>query len=71
MICFYASDAFAAASLLAPVARFDQVTLANDKRVDNCTAACSTGIQRRGDRWFLSWSLDSIDDHFICSYVLF
>lgn len=68
---FYVLNVSPGASLLAPAARFNQVALTDDKRVDNYSAACGTGIQRGGHRWFLSWSMDSIDDHFVCSYVLF
>lgn len=52
------------------IARFNQVALTDDEGVNNYSAACGTGVQRGGYCWFLSWSLDSLDDHFVCSYVL-
>lgn len=53
------------------VARFDQVAVADDERLDNDSAPCCSGVQRGGYHGLLPWALDSIDDYFFRSYVLF
>jgi len=47
------------------VARFYQVQVANDERLDNNSTARGVSVQRGGYHGFLSRPLDTLDDYFI------
>ncbi|KAF5358460.1 hypothetical protein D9756_001484 [Leucocoprinus leucothites] len=49
------------------VARFYQVQVADDERLDNDSAARSACVQRGGYHGLLSRDLDTLDDDFICA----